>query len=78
MENHFCPYFTSWDESVRDTIRFYQWRREFDSLLASDAVPRFNSLRFINDHTEGAKIGRPTPFVHVADNDWAVGLFVEY
>ena len=78
LENHFCPYFTSWDESVRDTTRFYQWKREFDSLLASDAVPRFNSLRFINDHTEGAKIGRPTPFAHVADNDWAVGLFVEY
>ncbi len=78
LENHFCPYFTSWDESVRDTTRFYQWKREFDSLLAVNAVPRFNSLRFINDHTEGQRIGRPTPFAHVADNDWAVGLFVEY
>ncbi|HKZ66123.1 MAG TPA: bifunctional YncE family protein/alkaline phosphatase family protein [Chitinophagaceae bacterium] len=78
LENHFCPYYTSWDETVRDTTRFYQWKREFDSLLAVNAVPRFNSLRFINDHTEGSKIGRPTPFAHVADNDWAVGLFVEY
>jgi YVTN family beta-propeller protein len=78
LENHFCPYFTSWDESVRDTTRFYQWKREFDSLLAINAVPRFNSLRFINDHTEGQRIGKPTPFAHVADNDWAVGLFVEY
>ena len=63
---------------MRDTTRFYQWKREFDSLLAANAVPRFNSLRFINDHTEGQRIGRPTPFAHVADNDWAVGLFVEY
>ncbi len=78
LENHFCPYFTSWDESVRDTTRFYQWKREFDSLLSVNAVPRFNSLRFINDHTEGQRIGKPTPFAHVADNDWAVGLFVEY
>ena len=78
LENHFCPYFTSWDESVRDTTRFYQWKREFDSLLAADAVPRFNSLRFINDHTEGQRIGRPTPFAHVADNDLATGMFVEY
>jgi len=78
LEGHFCPYFTSWDESVRDTTRFYQWRREFDSLLAVKAVPRFNSLRFINDHTEGLRVGRPTPFAHVADNDWAVGLFVEH
>lgn len=39
LENHFCPYYTSWDESVRDTTRFYQWKREFDSLLAANAVP---------------------------------------
>jgi YVTN family beta-propeller protein len=78
LEGHFCPYYTSWDESVRDTTRFYQWKREFDSLLAANAVPRLNTLRFINDHTEGLTRGRPTPFAHVADNDWAVGLFVEY
>jgi len=78
LEGHFCPYFTSWDQEVRDTTRFNQWRREFDSLLAKNAVPQFNSLRFINDHTEGLKKGKPTPFVHVADNDWAVGMFVEY
>ncbi len=78
LENNFCPYFTDWDESVRDTTRFYQWKREFDSLLAVNAVPRFNTLRFINDHTEGLRIGKPTPFAHVADNDLAVGLFVEY
>ena len=78
LEGHFCPYFTSWDEKVRDTTRFYQWRKEFDSLVAANALPQFNSLRFINDHTEGMVPGRPTPFAHVADNDWAVGLFVEH
>ena len=78
LEHHFCPYFTSWDQTVRDTTRFYQWRREFDSLLAADAVPQFNSLRFINDHTEGLRLDKPTPFAHTADNDWAVGLFVEH
>lgn len=78
LENHFCPYFTSWDQTVRDTTRFYQWRREFDSLLSKNAVPQLNTLRFINDHTEGLKPGRPTPFAHVADNDYAVGLFVEH
>jgi hypothetical protein len=78
LEHHFCPYFTSWDQTVRDTTRFFQWKREFDSLLATDAVPQFNSLRFINDHTEGMRIDRPTPFAHTADNDWAVGLFIEY
>ncbi len=78
LVGHVCPTFTGWDQTVRDTTRFTQWRREFDSLLAAGAVPRFNSLRFINDHTEGLRRGRPTPFAEVADNDLAVGLFVEY
>lgn len=78
LENHFCPYYTSWDERVRDTTRVNQWKRDFDSMVAINAVPRLSTLRFINDHTEGLSIGRPTPFAHVADNDWAVGLFLEH
>ena len=78
LEGNFCPYYTGWDESVRDTTRFYQWKREFDSLLEKKTVPKFNSIRFGNDHTQGLSKGKPTPFAHVADNDWAVGLFVEY
>lgn len=78
LEDHFCPYYTSWDETVRDTTRVGQWKREFDSLLAVNAVPRFNSMRLINDHTEGQRLKRPTPFAHVADNDLAVGMFIEY
>lgn len=78
LKGHYCPYYTSWDETVRDTTRFYQWKRDFDSLVAINLLPQFNSLRLINDHTEGLRLGRPTPFAHVADNDWAVGLFVEY
>ncbi|MFM2146476.1 MAG: hypothetical protein RL732_1312 [Bacteroidota bacterium] len=78
LEGHFCPFYTSWDEKVRDTTRVNQWKRDFDSLLAIRKLPQFNSLRLINDHTEGMAKGRPTPFAHVADNDLAVGMFVEY
>ena len=78
LEGHFCPYYTSWDETVRDTTRVNQWKRDFDSLLRINAVPQLNTLRLINDHTEGMSLGRPTPFAHVADNDWAVGLFIEH
>ncbi len=78
LKNHYCPYFTSWDQKVRDTTRYNQWQREFDSLLQHNAVPQLNTLRFINDHTEGLVPNRPTPFAHVADNDYAVGLFVEH
>lgn len=37
-----------------------------------------NTIRFINDHTVGLKLNLPTPFAHVADNDLAVGMFVDY
>ena len=76
--DHFCPTYTEWDLSVRDTVRFYQWKRDFDSLLAAGKVPQLNTLRFGNDHTEGLSRGKTTPLAHAADNDLAVGLFVEY
>ena len=73
-----CRYYTGWDQHVMDTTRFRQWKQDFDSLLLIHQVPKMNTLRFINDHTEGMKLGRPTPFAAVADNDLAVGLLVEY
>ena len=78
LKDHFCPYFTPWVQSVRDTVRFGQWKRDFDSLLAVNALPQLNTIRFINDHTEGLSLRKPTPFAHVADNDLAVGMFVDY
>jgi YVTN family beta-propeller protein len=78
LKDHLCPYFTSWDQSVFDTTRFRQWKRDFDSLLTVNSLPQLNTLRFINDHTEGLRKGRLTPFAHVADNDLAVGLFIEH
>jgi len=55
-----------------------QWIRDFETLRAQNALPQMNTLRLINDHTEGLGVGKPTPFAHVADNDLAVGMFVEY
>lgn len=78
LKNHFCTYYTSWDQKIRDTTRVGQWKKDFDSLLAINAVPQLNTLRLINDHTEGLRLGKPTPYAHVADNDLAVGMLVEY
>ena len=78
LKNHFCTSFTPWDQSVRDTVRFRQWKHDFDSLLIADQLPRLNTIRFINDHTQGLSLNKPTPFAQVADNDLAVGLFVDY
>ena len=78
IKDHFCPDFASFNQDVMDTNRFNSWKRDFDRLLAKNEVPRFNSLHFPNNHTEGQRIGKKTPFSYVADNDYAVGLFVEY
>jgi len=78
LKDHYCKYYTSWDQTVRDTTRVGQWKRDFDSLVAANALPQLNTLRIINDHTEGLKKGRPTPYAHCADNDLAVGMFVDY
>jgi len=78
LKGHYCTYYTPWVQSVRDTIRFRQWRQDFDSLLAINAIPQLNTIRFINDHTEGLSLKRPTPFAHVADNDLALGMFMDH
>ena len=44
----------------------------------ANALTQLNTIRFINDHTVGLSLGKPTPFAHVADNDLAVGMFVDY
>lgn len=74
-----CSYFsTFYLNQIRDTTRFQQWKQDFDSLLAINKVPQFNSIRLGNDHTQGLAVGKPTPYACVADNDLAVGLLVEH
>ena len=78
LVGHSCPYYAGFDMDVRDTTRFFEWKRDFDSLSAIGKIPQLNTIRFSNDHTEGLRKGKPTPIAHVADNDLAVGMFVEY
>jgi YVTN family beta-propeller protein len=78
IEGHFCPNYSSWDMDYQDIRREKDWERDFDSLLAINQVPRFNSIRFGNDHTSGMYKGAYSPRASVADNDLAVGRFVEH
>jgi len=70
----FAPY----GLKTMDTIRFHQWKRDFDSLVALNNVPRFSTIRLGNDHTEGMRADRPSPYAHVADNDLAVGMLIDH
>ena len=77
LKNHFSKKYPDYNLAIRDTMRVNIWRQEFDSLLSINAVPHFNTVRLGNDHTEGLRLGRPSPYAHVADNDLAVGMFIE-
>lgn len=78
LENNFCAGYPSFDLSIQDVKRQEIWQRDFDSLLAIDAVPHFNTIRLGNDHTSGMRKGAYSPYAAVADNDLAVGRLVEY
>ena len=78
LVGHFSKSYPGYDLSIRDTVRFRIWMQEFDSLLKAGQLPRFNTVRFGNDHTEGVRLGRPSPYAHVADNDLAIGMFIEH
>jgi DNA-binding beta-propeller fold protein YncE len=78
IKDHFCPDYSSFNQDVMDTTRFHAWKRDFDRLLSKNELPHFNSMQFPNDHTEGQRLGKKTPFAYVADNDYAIGLFIEH
>ena len=78
LVGHIDASYPGYDLTIKDVTRYEEWQHDFDSLLAQDAVPQFQTIRFGNDHTAGARLGMPTPRAMVADNDLAVGKFVEH
>ena len=78
LVGHYDRSYPSYNLKVKDVDRFEEWRHDFDSLLAQDAVPQFQTLRLGNDHTAGARLGMPTPRAMVADNDLALGKIIEH
>ncbi|HOY21193.1 MAG TPA: beta-propeller fold lactonase family protein [Haliscomenobacter sp.] len=78
LKGHLCAKFPGYNLSIQDIFRFERWKADFDSLLSINQVPRMNFVRFGNDHTAGARVGVPSPAAMVADNDLAVGRFVEH
>lgn len=77
LEGHFADY-PGYDLSIQDIVRFEYWKKDFDALVAAGKLPRLSTIRFGNDHTEGLRAGKKTPYAHVADNDMAVGKFIDY
>jgi DNA-binding beta-propeller fold protein YncE len=77
LEGHFDPYFRSFDMDYPDQKRADRFLEELRGFEAKGAMPRLTILRLPNDHTAGARVGKPTPTACVADNDLALGRVVE-
>lgn len=78
LEGHFDADFPSWNMEITDMKRVERWKYDFDSLVAINALPSLSTIRLPNDHTAGARLGMPTPRAMVAENDLALGTFIEY
>jgi len=78
LEGHYCKAYPGYNLDIKDIDRVEVWKKDFDSLVTAKALPQFNSIRLGNDHTYGARVGKPTPVAMVAENDLAVGRLVEY
>ena len=78
LEGHYVKTFEGFNLKIMDTVRYHAWENDFDSLINAGELPQLMTIRFGTDHTEGTAAGRPTPFSHVADNDLAIGMFLEH
>jgi YVTN family beta-propeller protein len=78
LEGHYCQKAPSFDLNIKDVKREEIWAHDFDSLLAVNALPQFNTIRISNDHTSGQHKGAISPTAAVGDNDLAVGMFLEH
>jgi hypothetical protein len=77
LEGHFDPLFRGFDMDYPDQKRADRFIEELGRFERAGDMPRLIILRLPNDHTEGTRVGKPTPRAHVADNDLALGRVVE-
>jgi len=73
----------TWDSSLpagrppTEESRFDCFRQRFLAQVLTGTVPAFNYIVLPNDHTEGTTSGRRTIDAMIAENDWALGQFVD-
>ncbi len=78
LKKHMCPAYPGWDLGIKDVNREKIWEKDFDSLVAINAVPALNLVYLPSDHTAGLNKKSRTPAAFVADNDYAVGALLAH
>jgi YVTN family beta-propeller protein len=77
LEGHVCLDYRGFDMDYSDLDREAVWEREFDAFDRDGGLPQFNIVYFPNDHTNGTAKGKGTPRAFAAQNDLAVGKFID-
>jgi len=77
LKGQVAPAYAGWDLDITDGKRADRWLDEFKQFEAAGTLPRLSIIRLPNDHTNGTKVGAPTPRAMVADNDVALGRVVQ-
>jgi YVTN family beta-propeller protein len=77
LEGHFSKRFAGWDLNIPDNVRIDAWLAEFREYEENGGLPQFQIVRIGGNHTQGTRVGAPTPRAHVAENDLALGRLVE-
>jgi YVTN family beta-propeller protein len=77
LEGHFDPRYRSFDLDYPDARRVDEYLGELKGFEAAGDMPRLQIVRLPSDHTSGTLAGKPTPTAYLAENDQALGRFVE-
>ncbi len=77
LKGHFDPWYRSFDTDYADVRRTERFISELKRFEQEGAMPRLQVVRLPNDHTSGTTTNKLTPTAQVADNDLALGRFVE-
>lgn len=77
LQGHFSPTFPAYNLDITDNTRVDRWLEEFRQFEKTGELPQFQIVRLGNNHTQGTRVGVPTPRAYVAENDLALGRLVE-
>ena len=78
LQANSCKAYPGWNLAIHDAYREQVWEKDFDSLVAINAVPKFSVIYLPDDHTSGLAKGAFSPYAAVADNDQALGKLVDH
>ncbi len=77
LVGHVDEYYRGFDLEYPDCKRVEHFAEEMKKFEAAGEMPRLQIVRLGNDHTYGTSVGKLTPLSMVAENDLAVGRFVD-